>query len=177
MDNVVAGFLEHQREEIMALAADSDRLMARPLPDQDPPSRYLVRFQCVGAVYDGGEPQIVDTSFDLGIWLPDDYLRRVNPVQVLTWLSPRSIWHPNIGPIPSGPDDPIFICVGRLVPGTPLVDLIYQCWEIITFNKVTMREDDALNKPACVWARANQARFPLDPRPLRRAQFDVEVVA
>jgi hypothetical protein len=38
-----------------------------------------------------------------------------------------------------------------------------------------MREDDALNHVACVWARANQSRFPIDPRPLRRraARFNV----
>ncbi len=177
MDAVLEGFLERQHEEIIALAAGSDRLTVQPLPDQYPPSRYLVRFQCTGAVCDGAEPQTADTTFDLGIWLPNDYLRRANPAQVLTWLGPRSIWHPNIGPLPQRPSDPMFICVGRLVPGTPLVDLVYQCWEIITFSKVTMREDDALNRPACVWARANQARFPLDPRSLRRAQFEVETIA
>jgi hypothetical protein len=176
MDEVYEGFLEEQCEEIMPLAAGSDRLIVQPLPDQYPPSRYLVRFQCTGALYEEGEPQAVDTNFDLGIWLPNDYLRRAHSAQVLSWLSPRSVWHPNIGPLPQSPNDPMFICVGRLVPGTPLVDLIYQCWEIITFNKVTMREDDALNKPACAWARANQTRFPLDPRPLRRPQFAVETI-
>ena len=177
MDNVIEGFLGQQYEEIMALAADSDRLFVQPLPGEYPPSRYLVRIQCTGVVCDDGGPQILDTNFDLGVWLPGDYLRRANPAQVLTWLGPRSVWHPNIGPMVRSPSDPIFICVGRLVPGTPLVDLIYQCWEIITFNKVTMREDDALNQAACIWARANQGRFPLDPRPLRRAHFEVKVIA
>jgi hypothetical protein len=59
------------------------------------------------------------------------------------------------------------ICVGRLKPGTWLVDLLYQCYEIITYQKVTMREDDALNPLACVWSREHQQRFPIDRRPLK----------
>jgi hypothetical protein len=176
MDHIYGGFLEQQHVDISALVADSDRFVVRPLPGRPAPSRYLVRFHCTGMVCDGGEPQISDGPFDLGIWMPEDYLRRVNPAQVLTWLGPRSIWHPNIGPVPRTPQDPIFICPGRLALGTPLVDLVYQCWEIITFNKVTMLENDALNKPACAWARANQDRFPLDNRPLRRTQFEVDAL-
>lgn len=40
-----------------------------------------------------------------------------------------------------------------------------------------MREDDALNKPACVWARAHRDRFPLDRRPLKRGGFQIEAIA
>jgi hypothetical protein len=82
---------------------------------------------------------------------------------VLTWLAPRDIWHPNISA-----DAPV-ICVGRLAPGTALVDLLYQLFEVITWNKVTMREDDALNRAACQWARRNGHRFPVDRRPLKRS--------
>ena len=48
--------------------------------------------------------------------------------------------------------------------------------EIITFNKANVREDDALNPDACVWARHNQHRLPVDTRPLkrRRVEFTVE---
>ena len=97
--------------------------------------------------------------FEMGIWFPADYLRRVEPFEVLTYLGPREVFHPNI----KAP----FICVGRLVPGTPLVDILHQCSEIITYNKVTMREDDALNQDACAWAR-RRARGPV-----RRTQTDV----
>ena len=53
-------------------------------------------------------------------------------------------------------------------PGTPLVDLIYQLYEIITYHNVEMRENNALNLEACSWARSNLDRFPIDRRPLRR---------
>src|SRR6266446_2318 len=74
----------------------------------------------------------------------------------LAFWSPR---HPNI----SAP----FMCLGHIAPATPLVDLIYCSFELITYIKCTMRENDALNREACGWAR-HQARFPLDRRPLKR---------
>jgi hypothetical protein len=65
--------------------------------------------------------------------------------------------------------------VGRLVPGTSLVDLLYQVHEIVTYQKVTMREDDALNPAACGWARTHQHLFPIDRRPLRRRATTFQV--
>ena len=101
------------------------------------------------------------SRFEVGIWFPSDYLRRAEPWEVLTWLGPRRVFHPNIS------DRMPVICVGRLAPGTWLVDLLYQVFEIISYQKVTMREDDALNPAACAWARENQHRFPVDRRPLK----------
>jgi hypothetical protein len=96
----------------------------------------------------------------VGVFFPDDYLRRVEVPQVLTWIGPLDIFSPHIAPP--------FICTGRINPGTRLVDLLYQVYEIITLFKVTPREDDALNRSACTWARNNLARFPLDRTPLKR---------
>ena len=79
---------------------------------------------------------------------------------MITWFWPLDAFHPNIRPP--------FLCPGRLKPGTSLVDIIYQCFEIITFQKVTMREMDALNRNACAWTRKNTARFPIDKRGLKR---------
>jgi ubiquitin-protein ligase len=82
--------------------------------------------------------------------------------------TPR-VWHPNVsGDLP-------LICIGRLAPGTTLVDILYQIYDILTYQKYNPREDDALNKPACAWARANQHRFPIDPRPLKRRTLSLEV--
>lgn len=177
MDRIRESFLERQADEGLLLAADSDRLDLLPLPGSQPPSRYLVSFQCTSLVLGTGGPVELDGRYDLGLWFPPDYLRRANPAQVITWLAPRNIWHPNIGPPPLTAAHPIFVCPGRLSPGTPLVDLLYQCFEILGFNKVTMREDDALNKPACVWARAHRDRFPLERRPLKRGSFPIEAIA
>ena len=53
----------------------------------------------------------------------------------------------------------------------------YQLFEIITYKRVTMREDDALNPVACAWARRNTHRFPIDPRPLKRRTVEFRLCA
>jgi hypothetical protein len=159
-DPVFQSFLARQYAEGMALAQASDLLDLVPL-DGDPPDRYVARLACRGLVRLSNGRVAEADRFDVGIWFPSDYLRRAEPWEVLTWLGPRRVFHPNISHrLP-------LICVGRLAPGTWLVDLLYQCFEIITYQKVTMREDDALNPAACAWAREHQDRFPIDPRPLK----------
>ena len=168
-DKVFSAFLDRQLEEGRALAAESDLFDLIPI-DGPARQRYLVDLRCTGLVQrESGE--IVEAGrFVLGVWFPDHYLRESDPYRVLTLLEPLRIFHPNV----RAP----FVCAGRIVPGTPLVDLVYRCFEIITFNRVTMREDDALCKEACSWARHNRHRFPLDTRPLKRrtADFAIEAV-
>jgi hypothetical protein len=66
------------------------------------------------------------------------------------------------------------ICVGHLAPGTNLTDLLFQIFEIVTFNKYMPREDNSLNRSACAWARQNQHRFPVDRRPMKRRRLNLE---
>ena len=167
-DPIRDAFLRRQFEEAIALAESSDLVRVVPMGGS-PPDRYSVEFLCKGLVRKQlGEVTEAD-HFIVGIWFPADYLRRAEPWQVLTWFGPRWVFHPNIS------DEAPLICVGRLAPGTPLVDLIYQCFEIISYKKVTMREDDALNRNACGWARENQHRFPIDARPLKRRTLNLQL--
>jgi len=168
LDKIYTAFLERQYQEGMALARASDLLDLSPL-DGLPPQHYVVQYYCKGLVRPARGEVVEADYFEVGVWFPSDYLRRAEPFQVLRWFGPPYVFHPNIS------DKAPFICVGRLAPGTPLVDILYQCFEIITFNKVTMREDDALNKDPCAWARRNQYRFPVDRRPLKRRALDVQV--
>lgn len=162
-DKVFAAFLERQLEEGLALAEASDLVEILPLGPR-PPRRYVTRYRCKGLVRSADGTIGEASHFEVGVRFPGDYLRRAEPFQVLTWLRPacRDVWHPNIS------DKVPLICIGRLAPGTSLTDIVYQCYEIISYQKVTMREDDAMNRLACVWARQNQGRFPIDRRPLRR---------
>lgn len=162
MDHVFAGFLERQLEEGMALAARSSLLTLEPLGGALP-DRYAAHFACRGLVRAPSGEIVEAEGCDVGIWFPQDYLDRANPIEVVTWLSPREAFHPNIGP---GPGDRIFICIGHLQEGTSLFSILLQCFEIVTYQKVTMLESDALNHEACAWARANQQRFPIDRRTL-----------
>ena len=168
-DKIYEGFLRRQEEQGMALAADSDRLDLLPGPGE-PPDAYIAKFHCKGFVRPALSAVTIAEHFLVAIKFPADYLRRAEPFDVLRWVSPREVFHPNIS------DKAPFICIGRLAPGTSLVDILYQCFEIITYNKVTMREDDALNHEACAWARSNQHRFPIDTRPLKRGhrEFFIE---
>jgi hypothetical protein len=167
-DAVLHGFLTEQQGEALALAASSDLVTVIPC-DGPPASHYVVEFRCRGLVR-LGHGEIVDRDrFAVGVSFPPDYLRRAHPAEVLTVLAPMNVFHPNVRGTA--------ICVGRLKPGTRLVDLIYQCFEIFTFAKVTMREDDALNRDACVWARQNVDRFPIDKRPLKRRALPIQVEA
>jgi hypothetical protein len=161
-DRILSAFLERQHAEASLLAASSDLLQLRPVRESGarPPEKYVARYLCTGLVKDRRGRVVEANDFSVGIWLPPDYLVRVDPLLTLTWFEPWTVFHPNIRPP--------YTCVGRIAPGTPLVDLLYQLFELITYTKVTMREDDALNRDACVWARQHVARFPVDRRPLKR---------
>ncbi len=167
-DRVFTGFLERQFEGGMALAAESDILDLIPA-DGAGRQRYLADFRCKGLLRTAAGAIVEANRFLLGIWFPDQYLRAANMFEVLTLLAPPDAFHPNISPVA-----PI-ICPGHLAPGTPLVDILYQCFEIITYQRVTMDERNALNPEACAWTRRNQHRFPIDPRPLKRRSVDYDI--
>jgi hypothetical protein len=167
-DRIFNGFLARQFMEGTGLAAESDILALHAEPAR-PPQRYFARYRCRGLVkLDDGTIREAD-AFAVGIYFPPDYLRAAHPLRVLTFLSPRNIFHPNIS------DRAPVICIGRLTPGTGLVDLCYQIYEIVTYQKFTLRENDALNHAACAWARHNQHRFPIDARPLKRRAIHMHI--
>jgi hypothetical protein len=81
-------------------------------------------------------------------------------------------WHPQI----ASP----FVCLGHLHAGMGLTEILLQAHQVITYAKVTMKENDCLNPAACAWAREAlaQGRFPVDTRPLlgRKLELRVEAV-
>jgi hypothetical protein len=157
MDPIFDNFLRKQHDKAIQLAAASDIL--RLAPDKAiPPRRYIARFMCRSVIRtQGGVPMEVESQFDFGICLPEDYLRSPEPNQVVTVFSPWSIFHPNV----AGP----FICLGRLTAGTSVDDVLYQIYAIVSYQQ--WNANDALNQDASEWARGNQDRFPIDRRPLK----------
>ncbi len=170
-DRVLSAFLQRQYDEATELANSSDILDLYPL-DGPPTQHYRAEFHCKGLVREADGKIVEAGHFAVGIWLHDDYLRTAFPARVLTWLGPGNVFHPNLLGEGAGA-----ICAGRIPPGTRLRDLLYQVYEIISYQRVTIREDDALNHDACQWARHNLDRFPLDRRPLRRRRLDLRVEA
>lgn len=168
MDHVFNAFLMRQWEEARPLNAASDLVRIRPFSGT-PPNRYLVEFRCTGLVTADDGAVVEADRFTAGIWFPSDYLRRADPFEVLTWLWPPNVFHPNIS------DTAPLVCIGRLTRGTPLVEIVYRLFDLITFNNVTMVEHDALNRRACAWTRENRHRMPVDRRPLKRRALDFTV--
>jgi len=165
-DPVFQRFLERQFEEGTALAQSSDLLDLSILPAAPP--HVVAEFHCTGLVRKGDGEVTEANQFHVGIWFPSDYLRRADTFQILRLFTP-DVWHPNVSrELP-------LICVGRLTPGTPLVDIVYQVFDMLTYQKYNPREYDALNKAACQWARGHQDRLPVDRRPLKRQPLSLEV--
>lgn len=185
-DFAYEGFLKCQYESGLRLSNRCDVLELTPLARRgenhiDPlegefdatgyPNRYIAHFDGVGLVRNRETDVISEsTGYRVGIRFPHDYLERASTFEVMSWLGPADAWHPNIC------DRAQLICLGRMSPGTELVDILYQVYEIVTYQKVTMKENDALNHAACVWARAHQERFPVDSRPLTQSMSQVEFV-
>lgn len=164
-DPIFRAFLLRQAQEGRALALASDILELECLPTGQ---HFVAHFNCRGLIEENGQVR-ESNGFHVGVFFGSDYLRAVNPIEVLTLFGPQNTFHPNIA------FGAPFICVGRIAPGMPLTDLIYQVFAILAYQKLTPREDDALNKEACRWARANQHRFPIDRRPLKRRTFALEI--
>jgi hypothetical protein len=165
-DPILRAFLERQAEDGLALARGSDILELECLPTGQ---HFIGHYSCRGLVQERDGTVREADYFRVGFFLGGDYLRTVNPIELLTLFGPPNTYHPNVA------FGAPFICVGKIAPGMPLVDLLYQVYEILTYQKLTPREDDALNKEACRWARANQHRFPVDRRPLKRRPLALEM--
>lgn len=164
-DKIRDAFLERQLAEAQALNAESDLVAIAPFAgDGWPPCRYLVTYRCRGLVCHRGEVREA-AHFEVGLWFPEDYLRRIEPQRTLHLFGPAETWHPNVR-FP-------FICPGHVQAGTSLVDLVYQIFEILTYQKLATH--DALNGEAAAYAREHMERFPIDRRPLKRRRLRLTV--
>jgi hypothetical protein len=166
-DRILKDFLKHNHATGMALAASSDRLELHPEPG-DLPQRYVAEFRCRGLVREPSGKIVEADRFLVGILFPDNFLKtKPNAFRVLTWLEPKTIWHPNIA-FPH-------LCAGNLRMGTDLVSILFQLYEMIVYQKFATA--DPLNPAAAEFARANMSQFPLDTRPLRRRAIAIEEIA
>lgn len=154
-DSIRASWLHRQYHEAMAFAQQSDVLSLAPVAGT-PPCKYVARFQCQGLYKTDAGIDVIAEHL-VGILFPEHYLRSsCDPGQVLTWLEPDTEFHPNIRPP--------YCCVGHIPPGMSLLSLLHQLYQMITWQRFTVREDDALNRHACSWARKHLDRFPIDTR-------------
>jgi hypothetical protein len=169
MHPIVRNFLAVQQQAGSELAAASDLLDLKAL-DGPPAQHYLATFTCKGVVRTDDGGFAIAERFDIGLYIPEDFLECAEPGRMLFLFGPSNVLHPNIRPP--------FICPGRIYPGMPLVELLHQLFEMLTMRKLSFDEGNALNPSACVWARNHRHLFPVDSRPLRRrtVRFDVHPV-
>ena len=162
-DPIFNSFLQAQFDEGLAFARESDVVELMPAFGS-PPSKYMATFHGEWLAQDP-RGQIVGVPLAVfGIAFPRDYLRCTEVGMIATVLEPHNLWHPNI----SGP----FVCLGHLVPGMSLVDILYQCFEVLAYFRHSPASP--LNEAAAQWARNQPAgRFPTD----RRALFGKEAIA
>ena len=163
-DPIYEAFMRRQLEEGMELARSSD-LLRLHIPPMSPP-HVVAEFLCNGLIREGDGEIKQASSFHVGIWFPPDYLRRADTFEMLRMFTPH-VWHPNIS------SELPLICIGRLVAATPLVDILYQIFEVLTYAKYNT--NDSLNKAACAWTRDHQGQLPIDRRPLKRRALSLEV--
>jgi hypothetical protein len=175
-DRIFEAHLAWQHERAKALDRDSDLVDIVPAPGEGmPPQRYVAMFHSRGLVCNPGGRVTEASEFAVGIYFPHDYLRRGGAAldgltfDVISLLRPINVWHPNVR-YPA-------ICAGHLVPGMAIDEILTQVFEILTYQRKNMREDDSLNPAAARWARNHQDMFPIDPRPLRRRAVNMEVEA
>ncbi|MDH5541236.1 MAG: hypothetical protein OEY03_17695 [Rhizobacter sp.] len=167
MDEIFETWLRRQHDEARALSDTSDVLSLAAETGAAAPRRFIARFASPTMVLDGSAVRRAD-GFAVLFQFPRDHLRSAcDPGQLVHLLGPANTFHPNVAPP--------FICIGRVAPATGLCELIYQVHEILTFQKLTPREDDALNRDACAWARRHMNLFPLSTAPLRRRTADFSI--
>ena len=139
-----------------ALASESDILELRRLARH----HLLARFLCRTLVREPGGPPRHAQGVDTVIYIPPSYLRAVDSYEVVSVVGPPTIFLPNVRP-------PL-CCLGPIAPGTPIVDLLYRTYEVVSGQNVTPVEWDALNRDACCFVRNHRELLPADTRPLKR---------
>jgi hypothetical protein len=171
-DKILASFLQNSFADAKQLESESGVFsICESLGS--PPSRFLLRFSGLdhlvqdpadGRVHVSQQPVLVGVNF------PPDYLRRIDEnlyLKVVCLLNP-DFFHPNVKS-PLG-----WICLGHaFMPGTTLSDLVYHLYDIVTYQNMTVDEQDAFNADACRYLRqypetvAKLQRPPLRHQPLQ----------
>lgn len=149
MDNVYRRFLEHSHPAAQELANESDVLDLYPVWPH-PPAQYLYEFH-LPYLRRGmdGLVEVVPGPIIGALIFPETYLRSTDPHLSLKVVSMRTpgLLHPNVrGSV---------VCLGAaLRPGTSIQSLLWNLWEILSYQNVTLDERNAMNPEACRLLRA-----------------------
>ena len=164
MNGVFKTFLHESMVDAMELAGQSDgRLEVFPQAPF-PPSRYGLAFHVpfLRTLPSGTVEVVTIEPVLVGLTFPESYLRSADRhllLSIVSVLTPR-VLHPNVR---GG-----FVCLGDLMPGTPLRILLFELYEILGYRNLGLDERNALVPDACRFLRGNPDLLPkLVAPPLR----------
>jgi len=171
MDPIFRAFLENTAREAGELAERSDVMTITPLPPA-PTTTYLCEFDLSYLRrLPAGTVEIAGGPLGAVLHFPEDYLRSVDPhlyVKVASVLTP-DMAHPNLlgGTV----------CLGSgFAPGTSITWLLWELYDIVSYQNVTFDERNALNPEACRLLREHRHLLDrLQPRPFLRRERKLEV--
>jgi hypothetical protein len=172
MDPVYLKFLENTYDEARRLAEKSDVLKLSPIPPF-PPGAYLCEFHVAHLrLLSDGTVRIEQGPVTAGVIFPEDYLRSTDPrlyLRVASALTPFDLLHPNVrGGV---------VCLGAaFAPGTSLTALLWELYEIVSYQNVTLDERNAMNPTACRLLRQQPELLSgLRPEPFLRRRHGMQV--
>jgi len=152
------------------LAANSDLIEVEP-KEGSPPTKYLVTFKCRGMMLrpNNGKPCLT-ANHVMEIYLPAGIPGYPNEAPYVTCLTPH--FHPNIS------QENNMVCIGIERDWESSLDiawLVTHIADMITYRVYGFEKP--YNKEAVKWAKANEAKLPLDNRPLFKEEVAVAVVS
>jgi ubiquitin-protein ligase len=164
MDPIFERFLRESWHNAKSLADGSD--VVELVPFGDPPHAVVAQFHA-NCYVKTPQGTALHFGFTVGYRFPENYLNLALPWEVMHFLAPATVWHPNIRVNA--------ICLGTgLQPGTELRELLFRTYELVTFQRRS-QPADPLNAEAAAWVRRNWPVQPADSRPLKwRATNSVE---
>ena len=144
MDSVFRLFLENTHAEATEFAARSDVLKIVPV-GEFPPSTYACNFHVQYLErLSGGTVEIHPGPVRCVIHFPSDYLFSTDPkfyMRVASVITPNFV-HPNVV---RG-----IVCLGGgFAAGTPISELIWLLFQIVSYRNCTLDERNAMNAEAC----------------------------
>lgn len=171
LDKVFHGFLENTFKEVKELAKRSEVVQISPLPPF-PPSGYICEFRMPYLRrLSSGVVEIAPGPVLAVLHFPEEYLRSTDPrlyLKVVSVLT-KNLTHPNILGLA--------VCLGSsFAPGTPITALLWELYDIFSYQNVTLDERNALNPEACRLLREHpEALAKLKPEPFLHRKHKMRI--
>ncbi|OGO59093.1 MAG: hypothetical protein A2025_01050 [Chloroflexi bacterium RBG_19FT_COMBO_47_15] len=160
------GRLHQEHEWLKELAAKSDLIEVKPT-EGDPPTKYRVTIKCKGMMLHPttGKPTLT-ANHVMEIYLPAGIPGYPNEAPYVLCLTPH--FHPNISP------ENNMVCIGIERDWESSLDiawLITHLADMITYRVYGFEKP--YNQKAVKWTKANEAKLPLDRRPLFKEETTI----